>query len=66
MDLSFLRRRGSIREASGSLRHKKNGGKEVGKATSEVAKDGKTTTVVTDAKADDGKQVKATSVYEKQ
>jgi len=44
----------------------KKGGKEVGKATSEVAKDGKTTTVVTDAKADDGKQVKATSVYEKQ
>lgn len=44
----------------------KKGGKEIGKVTSEVSKDGKTTTVVTRAKTADGKEVKATSVYEKQ
>jgi len=44
----------------------KKGGKEVGKASSELSKDGKTTTVVTTAKTADGKELKATSVYEKQ
>jgi hypothetical protein len=44
----------------------KKGGKEVGTATSEVSKDGKTTTVTTTAKTADGKEIKATSVYDKQ
>ena len=43
----------------------RKGGKEVGKASSEVSKDGKTTTVTTSGMLD-GKEVKAVSVYEKQ
>jgi len=44
----------------------KKGGKEVGKASAEVAKDGKTTTVKTSGKSADGKEIKTESVYEKQ
>lgn len=43
----------------------KKGGKEVGSASSEVSKDGKTTTVTTSGTLD-GKEVKAVPVYKKQ
>ena len=43
----------------------KKGGTEVGRASSEVSTDGKTTTVTTSGMLD-GKEVKAVSVYEKQ
>jgi hypothetical protein len=44
----------------------KKGGKEIGKASSEVSKDGKSVTVKTSGKGADGKEVKSESVYDKQ
>lgn len=60
-DTITLKRTGS--KSEGVL---KKGGKEIGKASSEVSKDGKTTTVKTSVKTSDGKEVKSESVYEKQ
>ena len=44
----------------------KKGGKEIGKAASEVSKDGKSVTVKTWGKGADGKEIKSESVYDKQ
>jgi hypothetical protein len=44
----------------------KKGGVEIGKATSEVSKDGKTTTVKIKGKTADGKEFKTEAVYDKQ
>jgi len=44
----------------------KRGGKEVGKATAEVSKDGKTATVKSHGKTADGKEFSNETVYDKQ
>lgn len=44
----------------------KKGGKDVGKATAEVSKDGKVTTVRSKGKTPDGKDYNTVSVYDKQ
>jgi hypothetical protein len=44
----------------------KRGGKEVGKATAEVSKDGKTATVKSHGKTSDGKEFSNETVYDKQ
>jgi len=44
----------------------KKGGKEIGKTTAEVSKDGKVTTLTGSGKTPDGKDYKAVTVYDKQ
>jgi hypothetical protein len=44
----------------------KKGGKEIGKVTAEVSKDGKVSTVKTKGKTADGKEFSGDSVYEKE
>ena len=56
-------KRVSSHKATGTL---KKGGTEVGTAEAEVSKDGKVTTVKTKGKGPDGKEIEATSVYDKQ
>lgn len=44
----------------------KKGGKEIGKVVAKVSSDGKVSTVKTKGKTEDGKDISAESVYDKQ